>query len=57
MEDGHIDLSLHGRQGRMKVRHFNDLKDATIRGTEIESSNEEVLADSKTEYFNLMARG
>ena len=40
-------LKPYGRQGRMKVRHFNDLKDATIRGTEIESSDEEVLANIK----------
>ena len=31
----------------MKVRHFNDLKDATIRGSEIESSDEEVFAEIK----------
>ena len=37
-------LKPYGRQNRMKVRHFNDLKDATILGTEIESSDEEVLA-------------
>ena len=40
-------LKPYGKQGRMKVRHFNDLKDAIIRGTEIESSDEEVLADIK----------
>ena len=40
-------LKPHGRQGRMKVRHFNDLKDATIRGSEIESSDEEVFAEIK----------
>ena len=34
-----------GRRGRNKVRHFNDLKNATIRSTEMESSNEEVLAE------------
>ena len=38
-------LKPHGRRGRNKVRHFNDLKDATIRSTEMESSDEEVLAE------------
>ena len=37
----------------MKVRHFNDLKDATIRGTEIESSDEEVLAGIKRRISTL----
>ena len=38
-------LKPHGRRGRNKVRHFNDLKDATILSTEMESSDEEVLAE------------
>ena len=38
-------LKPHGRRGKNKVRHFNDLKDATIRSTEMESSDEEVLAE------------
>ena len=40
-------LKPHGRQSRMKVRHFDDLKGATIRGSEIESSDEEVFAEIK----------
>ena len=36
-------LKPHGRRGRNKVRHFNDLKDANTRRTEMESSDEEVL--------------
>ena len=38
-------LKPHGRRGRNKVRHFNGLKDATIRSTEMENSDEEVLAE------------
>ena len=38
-------LKPHGRRGRNKVGHFNGLKDATIRSTEMESSDEEVLAE------------
>ena len=36
-------LKSHGRRGRNKIRHFNDLKDANIRWTVMESSDEEVL--------------
>ena len=36
-------LRPHERRGRNKIRPFNDLKDANIRRTEIESSDEEVL--------------
>ena len=36
-------LRPHKRRGRNKIRHFNDLKDANIRRTEMESGDEEVL--------------
>ena len=36
-------LKPHGRRGRNKIRHFNDLKDANIRRKEMESSDEKVL--------------
>ena len=36
-------LRPHERRGRNKIRHFNDLKDANIRRTEMESGDEEVL--------------
>ena len=41
----------YGRWGRNKIRHFNDLKDATIRRKEMKSSDGEVLAEmeSKTQ--------
>ena len=44
-------LKPYGRRGRNKIRHFNDLKDATIRRKEMESSDGEVLAEmeSKTQ--------
>ena len=36
-------LRPHERRGRNKIRHFNDLKNANIRRTEMESGDEEVL--------------
>ena len=44
-------LKPYGRRGRNKIRHFNDLKDVTMRSKEMESSDGEVLAEmeSKTQ--------
>ena len=38
-------LKPYGRRGRNKIRHFNDVKDTTIRRKEMESSDGEVLAE------------